>query len=142
MKNYPLLSNESFCQGFFCGAYLLLGFTTLITKIILPILAANAEGSIWLTYIAWDAWWIVYFILGWKLQFPSKKIWIFSISAALTDFLISGFKLIFFSNNALMDVWRLLHFFNNLYAFILAFLLFFYLFSHSTRKTFGAENLF
>lgn len=133
----PLLYDEKFCQGFFSGAYLVLGFSSFCSKILMPILVAAFEGSIWLTYIRWDLWWAIYLVIGWQLQFPSRWVWFFSLSACLVDFFVSAFFLISYSRTALWEVWRASIFFNNFLSFLVDFFFFFYLFSHSTRKIFG-----
>lgn len=135
----PLMTDDKFCQGFFCGAYLVLGIISFVSKILMPMLIASAEGFVWLTYITWDIWWIAYLYIAWQIQFPSKKIWIFAILTALIDFFISSYKLIMATQIAIWDIWKTSLFFNNLYSFILSFLLFFYLFSHSTRIVFGVK---
>lgn len=140
MKKSPLLYDERFCRGFFSAGYLFLGFISFVTKILLPIMLAKAEGSIWLTYVTWDLWWLAYLGVGWKIQFPSKQTWIFSMLVALGDFFASVFKLIIFAKTSLWDFWKVSLFFNNFYSFALSFFLFFYLFSHSTRKEFGIES--
>ena len=139
MKGTPLLSNEKFCQGFFCGAYLFLGISSLASKILLPAMVALSEGSLWMTYVTVDFWWAAYFYIGWKMQYPSKSAWIFCILACSADFLISVFRLLEFSRNPLWTVWKASMLFNNAFSMGLAFLLFFYLFSHSTRKEFGLD---
>lgn len=133
----PLLTNEKFCQGFFCGAYILLGLASFYSKILIPILVAVAEASIWLTYVTWDIWWVLYIFVGWMIQYPSKWLWIFALSMSLTDFFVSSTKLIMYSRTANWDMWRATIFFNNFLSFLISFLFFFYLFSYSTRKEFG-----
>lgn len=137
MLKSPLLYDEKFCQGFFSGAYLVLGISSFYSKILMPILVAASEGSVWLTYIRWDLWWLIYLVIGWQLQFPSRWVWFFSLSACLVDFFVSVFFLISYSRTPLWDVWRASIFFNNFLSFLMAFFFFFYIFSYSTRKTFG-----
>lgn len=140
MSQKSLFSNEVFCQGFFSGAYLSLGTLSLVSKFVMPMMVAGAEGAIWLTYIVWDLWWLAYFYVGWKIQYPSRTVWTFSILCALADFFISAWKLFALSRAPIWGYWQASQFFNNFFSFLLAFFLFFYLFSHSTRKIFGVEK--
>ena len=136
----PLLNDDKFCTGFFCGAYFLLGLTSFFFKILAPAIAANSEGIIWLTYVTLDLWWVIYLVIAWKIQYPSKGIWTFAILSSLVDFFVSAYKMFTLAQAPFWTAWKIILLFNNLFSFGLSLLLFLYLYSNSTRAVFDAKR--